>query len=329
MIPQLITDLNNVQGLVDEPNDVGGLTPTELKAVYDKAGNDIKTYLNSLQVYTTSEVDSIVAGIALGQISDNSITDIKLSNATGQLKDKVTNMPAFQIATGTGTLITLSNIILTTGQSKTFIASVSNNGVATTINGKPLYKPNTVIAPNLTTGKAYTVWYNLASDCFFLKASAEGDATVADVLAPKTFSNGDDTGLVGTLALTGNMVASDLLSGKTGYGNSPTTKIIGTLVKGIGYQTGTVTSEDNSSHRITVTGLPFTPSVIILEYLYSGIFARKTYVFNATFSQTIALNGLELKSNSTLAETGGFDITTGGFSTSVITSAIIHWKAFE
>ena len=47
MIPQLTTDLNNVQGLVDEPNDVGGLTPALLKAVYDKAGNDIKDYLNS------------------------------------------------------------------------------------------------------------------------------------------------------------------------------------------------------------------------------------------------------------------------------------------
>lgn len=47
-IAKLITDLNNVQGLDDEPNDVTGLTAVELKALFDKAPNDIKTYINSL-----------------------------------------------------------------------------------------------------------------------------------------------------------------------------------------------------------------------------------------------------------------------------------------
>jgi len=110
----------------------------------------------------------------------------------------------YQLATGTGTAITLTLPTLVNLYTKTFIASANNSGSATTINGKPLYKPNTVIAPNLTIGKAYTVWYNLASDCFFLKASAEGNALIADVLAGKTFSNDDDTGLVGTMAEMGS-----------------------------------------------------------------------------------------------------------------------------
>lgn len=54
-----------------------------------------------------------------------------------------------------------------------FVASHDNNGQATTINGKPLYKPNTTISPKLKTGKGYTIWYNSSIDCFFIKASAE------------------------------------------------------------------------------------------------------------------------------------------------------------
>ncbi|MDU4480323.1 MAG: hypothetical protein E7I90_24020, partial [Clostridium sp.] len=91
------------------------------------------------------------------------------------------------------------------GYSKTFIATTNNNGSATTINGKPLYKPGTTTAPNIKEGKAYTVWYNSVSDCFFLQASAEGDATVAQVLAGAIFSTDDDTGLVGTMPNNGSL----------------------------------------------------------------------------------------------------------------------------
>ncbi|MDU4480326.1 MAG: hypothetical protein E7I90_24035, partial [Clostridium sp.] len=85
------------------------------------------------------------------------------------------------------------------GYSKTFIATTNNNGSATTINGKPLYKPGTTTAPSIKEGKAYTVWYNSVSDCFFLQASAEGNVGAEHVLAGYTFSNDDDTGLVGAM----------------------------------------------------------------------------------------------------------------------------------
>ncbi|CAI3574837.1 hypothetical protein CNEO4_2090001 [Clostridium neonatale] len=91
-------------------------------------------------------------------------------------------------------MLTLKN-----GYSKTFIAKVNNNKAATTINGKPLYKPGTTTAPNIKAGKAYTVWYNSVSDCFFLQASAEGNVGAEHVLAGYTFSNDDDTGLVGAM----------------------------------------------------------------------------------------------------------------------------------
>lgn len=46
----LTSDLDIIQKLDDQPNDVGGLTPAELKAVFDRAGNIIKNYLNGTLV---------------------------------------------------------------------------------------------------------------------------------------------------------------------------------------------------------------------------------------------------------------------------------------
>lgn len=111
----------------------------------------------------------------------------------------------YQKAGGTATAITLTINNLKDGYPITFIATANNNGAATTINSKPLYKPNTIQAPNLVTGKAYTVWYNSINNCFFIKASAEGNASVEDVLAGKTFSNDNDTGLTGTMPNNGKI----------------------------------------------------------------------------------------------------------------------------
>jgi hypothetical protein len=116
------------------------------------------------------------------------------------------NLRAFQTAGGTGTAITVTTgyFELTDGRAITFIAANNNSGAATTINtdstgAKPVYKPGGTTAPIFIAGKAYTVWYNTSGGCFFLKANAEGLALVADVLAGKTFSNDEDTGIVGTM----------------------------------------------------------------------------------------------------------------------------------
>src|SRR5471030_1142912 len=119
----------------------------------------------------------------------------------GKLKDHDTQLSdlTYQTATGTATAIILTTQTLITGYAKTFIASASNSGSATTINGKPLYKPGTSTAPNLIAGKAYTVWYNSTGGCFFIKASAEGNTIPSHVLAGDTFSNDNDTGLPGAM----------------------------------------------------------------------------------------------------------------------------------
>jgi hypothetical protein len=107
---------------------------------------------------------------------------------------------AYQTAGGTATAITLTiGETLSDGLPVNFKCASNNSAAATTINSKPLYKPGGTSAPNLIAGKYYTAVYNSAGACFFLKASAEGTAVAANVLAGTTFSNDSDTGLAGAM----------------------------------------------------------------------------------------------------------------------------------
>lgn len=80
-------DVNNIQGLgtiVEEQE-------TALKVLFDKTGADAKTYLIALcdQIDLNIATKAELAGIILGQITDGSLTDVKLSNAAGQIKERV------------------------------------------------------------------------------------------------------------------------------------------------------------------------------------------------------------------------------------------------
>jgi hypothetical protein len=154
----------------------------------------------TIPAYATTPTEFIFALVAaVSNVSNvTAVIDESLVFAT---QEQLDNSIIFQTATGTGTAITLTGIELANGYSKTFIVAADNGGAATTINSKPVYKPNTTTAPNLKAGKAVTVWYNLAGDCFFLKASAEGTAVAANVLAGETFSNDDDTGIAGEMTI--------------------------------------------------------------------------------------------------------------------------------
>lgn len=45
-ITRFTEDVNNIQGLSDRPNTTDGLTSQQLKKKFDKAGSDIKSYMN-------------------------------------------------------------------------------------------------------------------------------------------------------------------------------------------------------------------------------------------------------------------------------------------
>ena len=46
-LTQFTENVNNIQALSDRPNELDGLTSAELKQRFDKAGADIKNYLNN------------------------------------------------------------------------------------------------------------------------------------------------------------------------------------------------------------------------------------------------------------------------------------------
>ena len=206
------------------PADVGGFMIREY-GVFDSENNLLaiakcaETYkpvaaegstkeLNMKMILAISNIDSITLKIDPALMYAKKKDLDVISNKVNELEDKLNKHiddSLYQEAGGTATAITLSMLTLKNGYSKTFIAKVNNNKAATTINGKPLYKPGTTTAPNIKAGKAYTVWYNSVSDCFFLQASAEGDATVAQVLAGAIFSTDDDTGLVGIMPNNGSL----------------------------------------------------------------------------------------------------------------------------
>ncbi|NSB26132.1 phage tail protein [Clostridium saccharoperbutylacetonicum] len=227
----------NIQVMI--PSSVGGFTIREYGA-FDEEGNMLgickcaETYKPKIEDGSTKE---LLLNLTLAVTNTESVNlkidptiifakkseiDQLRTDINAQLSDFV-----YQTAGGTSTSITLTMQTLVNGYFKTFIASANNNGAATTINGKKLYKPGTTTAPNLIAGKAYTVWYNQAGDCFFIKASAEGDAIAANVLAGKKFSNDNDTGLVGTLDLS-NLVSGNIKSGVSINGVSGKASVVDT-----------------------------------------------------------------------------------------------------
>ena len=54
-LTKFMTNVNNIQDLSDKPNEIDGLTSAELKAKFDKAGADIKSYINGT---LTEEIDT-------------------------------------------------------------------------------------------------------------------------------------------------------------------------------------------------------------------------------------------------------------------------------
>lgn len=101
-------NMDIISALDDEPNDVGGLTATELKAKFDEGGNAIKDYLNNTVIPEVKVAlgdkagKDELQGLVLGQIPDGTITEDKLSE---ELKEQIGSMaPASDVFTKEETL---------------------------------------------------------------------------------------------------------------------------------------------------------------------------------------------------------------------------------
>lgn len=223
------------------------------------------------QIVTTDSVSASVVNTKIVDPANTALAGLQIAQTAG----------------GTATAITLTGVELTNGYQKTFIISASNSGSATTVNGKPLYKPGGTVAPNLVSGKSASIWYSLAGDCFFYKASAEGTATAGDVLAGKTFSNDDDTALIGTLSLTGDALVSDVVTGKTFYNTDAKTKLTGTYsnIKSIQRGISTAWTAVGTEFSITISSIDASKAIATVslnDYTTAAFFATMVEIVDST-----------------------------------------------
>ena len=96
-LPKFENDIAYVSKLDDEPNDVGGLSADELKAVFDKAGLELQEYINEeLIPRVESDIEAAALGIGSGgalsgeMLAPGTVTADKLANDSVTV-DKIVN----------------------------------------------------------------------------------------------------------------------------------------------------------------------------------------------------------------------------------------------
>lgn len=90
-LSSLNTDLSNISKLSDMPTP-REMEASDLKAVFDKAGNDIKGYINNTlipQLVQQTATKDELAGVVTGEIPDYSVTKEKLN---GTLSSEIDNI---------------------------------------------------------------------------------------------------------------------------------------------------------------------------------------------------------------------------------------------
>lgn len=253
-----------------------------MQTIKENLETDFNIWFNGIKETLSGDV----AGNLLNLINKNKDSIDTVQDNIDKLERSTTlqlaDITTYQTAGGTANAISLNLSTLVNGYATTFIVNKNNNKNATTINGKQLYKPNTTTAPNLVTGKAVSVWYDATKDCFFIKASAEGNAVAKDVLAGKIFSNDDDTGLVGTLDLS-NLTSNNIKEGITINGVKGNVKpmkygIILNLTTKIGYQTSSGYSIPGGGYVLTGrTGSSYYIKCNGIEYYYDYNKSKPNY----------------------------------------------------
>ena len=178
-----------------------------------KDGKNVITTIKELR----GVVNNLVSGGANSPLSAEQ--GVKLLERIGDF--------LYQKAEGTATEIELPMKTLVDGYFKNFIAKSNNESAPTTVNDIPLFKPNTNTPPKLVASRAYTIRYDEADNCFFLEASATGNALESEVLAGKVFSTENGVDLVGTLNLS-SLVSGNIKSGVTINGVSGKVSVVDT-----------------------------------------------------------------------------------------------------
>ena len=277
-----------------------------VKAAFDHDVNVVKDYVNNTlteEIQAQFATKEEVAGIVSGQIPDNSLTNSKLAPEI-----KISSLYTATNA-GNNYSITPNPAISAYSDGITLKIKVNADSTGnTTLNVnslgiKNILKANGVNATSLKANGVYTVVYS--SGNFILQGEgASGNATASDLLSGKTASTdaGDITGTMadngavtitpgttnqvipagkhngsGYVAGDADLVASNILNTANIFG------VQGSAIAGKRFASGTATStsstsvfksaginNDISCNSVTVSGLSFLPSIIILN-IFDGM----------------------------------------------------------
>ena len=201
---------------------------------FDKATDTVKLYINAIprdSDFFTIIDNKIVLDQGLQQVSkitlevwknvpigqEGSVSGIVIApdsmpqnrvHGLADLSEKTTRFQSeylVQVAKGTENAIEITtdgDFQYIQGNRLMFQAAKDSTG-AVSINiddkGQVPLKKITLSDVSIKTNKVYEIFYNASDNCFFLLASAEGDAVAENVLAGKIFSNDDDTGILGAM----------------------------------------------------------------------------------------------------------------------------------
>jgi hypothetical protein len=371
-----------------------GLAAAVLQAWYDQSPEECRLAINGIVADLIAQTAAAQIGFAptsdiasttlqtaieevlltakdaqLGAIVDGTLTSAKLVEALA----KAAVASRIHDVGGTATAITATDTDITAlydNMPFNLIVGASNSAAATTLNlnsfgVKSVYKVGTTDSPNFTAGKLVSLWYDAGAGCFFHKASAEGTATAAQVLAPNPFSNETDSGIIGTMVdRSGDNAATDLaLSGSTlkfrppeGYydgvndyvTNADADRLASNIKSGVNFDglTGTYdaklyasgSANSGAGAQLEVAGLSFTPKYIFV-WQSNGNY-RYQYYYNADFDPggTSGINFSDLffqvdvtstsPSSSGVSSVAFHDISSSGFHCLVYAANVAtYWVA--
>jgi|GEM_PF-5878175 len=298
---------NNIAALDNLPNDVGGLTPTQLKALFDKFGADFVAWFNATHI---AEADA-------------HLIDYTLQVPYGGATTNVGN--AYSIATpAIAALAAGMAISVKINADSTDVSTLNWNDKG----AKAIKRASGDDVTNLKNGGIYTLRYD-GTNFIVQGEGGSGDAAASDLLLGKTAST-DAGDITGTLALTGDAIAANVLAGKTFYKDDAKTKLTGTGAIGKNYASGTGTpsgsytyyfSESNTTgSALTVSqAFGFTPSIVIITIAGFPYLVWKDSVFTCPWQY---YGGSFDASANAYVNANGFKLPCGGTSQ-------VAWLAIE
>lgn len=344
-------------------NDYTTLEKDNLTDLTDGTDTSLHTHATSgITGFAEAVRGMVLTGLSTATNAVITAADTVLS-ALGKLQKQITDHKTdytLQVPYGGTTTGTANTYVLATPTITALSAGMAvsvkfnlDSTAASTLNwcalgAKPIKKANGTSVTNLKATGIYTLRYDGTN--FILQGEgASGDATASDLISGKT-ATVDAGEITGTLVLTGTAVAADILVAKTAYNTDPKNVITGTLaltgnagvsdvVNGKTFYsadakvklTGTNTNKKWASGSLTptqyatnvVTGLGFTPSVVLIKLLNSSYFVGARWGGDYTANAQNQFGNNAQVYISALAS-GSFSFVTQGW-----TYGEMSWIAFE